>query len=285
MTLIGYPLIFLKLNSTFVAVNNATRSDMIFLKRILIWLRNLILFLFVSSLVWVVACKFIPVYYTPLMFIRVYEQFKEGKTLKLKHTWVPISKIAQPMVQAVVSSEDNLFMEHNGFDVEQIKKARKEADRGKRVRGASTITQQTAKNVFLWPGKSYIRKGIEAYFTVLIEWIWGKERIMEVYLNSIEMGDGIYGVEAVAQEHFDKPAYKLNRRQAALIAATLPNPRKFNSAKPSPYMLKRQSKILSLMDKLMKVEMGYSTGTSDQDSSKIKKRKKWRALVTTTLGE
>ena len=258
---------------------------MILLKRMLIWLRNLFIFLFVFSLLWVVAGKVVPVYYTPLMFIRLYEQFQDGKPLKLKHTWVPMSKIAQPMVQAVISSEDNLFMEHRGFDIEQIKKAKNEADRGKRVRGASTISQQTAKNVFLWPGKSYIRKGIEAYFTVLIEWVWGKERIMEVYLNSIEMGEGIYGVEAVSQEHFNKPAYKLTKRQAALIAATLPNPRKFNSAKPSPYMIKRQAKILSLMGKLMKVEMGYNEGNSDQDSGEIKKRKKWRALVTTTLAE
>ena len=195
---------------------------MILLKRILIWLRNLFIFLFVFSLLWVVAGKVVPVYYTPLMFIRLYEQFQDGKPLKLKHTWVPMSKIAQPMVQAVISSEDNLFMEHRGFDIEQIKKAKNEADRGKRVRGASTISQQTAKNVFLWPGKSYIRKGIEAYFTVLIEWVWGKERIMEVYLNSIEMGEGIYGVEAVAREQFNKPPYKLTKRQAALIAATLP---------------------------------------------------------------
>ncbi len=139
----------------------------------------------------------------------------------------------------------------------QIQKARADAEKGKRVRGASTISQQTAKNVFLWPGRSYLRKGIEAYFTILIEWIWGKERIMEVYLNSIEMGDGIYGAEAVAQAHFKKPAYKLTKAEAALIAATLPNPRKFSSAKPSPYMLKRQMQILSLMGKLLPVEMGH----------------------------
>ena len=220
---------------------------MILLKRILIWLRNLFISLFVFSLLWVVAGKVVPVYYTPLMFIRLYEQFQDGKPLKLKHTWVPMSKIAQPMVQAVISSEDNLFMEHRGFDIEQIKKAKNEADRGKRVRGASTITQQTAKNVFLWPGKSYIRKGIEAYFTVLIEWVWGKERIMEVYLNSIEMGKGIYGAEAVAKEHFHKKAGQLTPGECALIAASLPNPRKFNSGKPSNYMFKRQKKILYLM--------------------------------------
>ena len=157
-------------------------------KRIWIWCRNLLIFLFVSSILAVVVYKFVPVYYTPLMFIRMYEQHQDGKKMKLGHTWVPISKIAQPLVQAVIASEDNLFMEHNGFDVEQIQKARAEAEKGKRVRGASTISQQTAKNVFLWPGKSYLRKGIEVYFTFLIEWIWGKERIMEVYLNSIDGG-------------------------------------------------------------------------------------------------
>ena len=224
-------------------------------KRIWIWCRNLLIFLFVSSILAVVVYKFVPVYYTPLMFIRMYEQHQDGKKMKLGHTWVPISKIAQPLVQAVIASEDNLFMEHNGFDVEQIQKARAEAEKGKRVRGASTISQQTAKNVFLWPGKSYLRKGIEVYFTFLIEWIWGKERIMEVYLNSIEMGNGIYGA------------------------------RKFNSAKPSPYMLKRQAKIISLMGKLIKVEMGYGAGQVDPGTGKVKKRKKWRASVIMTWDE
>lgn len=242
----------------------------------LIWSRNILLFLFLSSILLVFAYKFIPVYYTPLMFIRLYEQVRDGKSLKLDHTWVPLSEIAQVLPQAVVASEDNLFLDHNGFDIQQIQKARKEAVRGKRVRGASTITQQTAKNVFLWPGKSYIRKGIEAYFTVLIEWVWGKERIMEVYLNSIEMGDGIYGAEAIAKTNFKKSARQLTRSNAALIAATLPNPRRFNSAKPSPYMLKRQHKIQSLMGKLIKIEMGYGAGKTDGDS-KPKKRKKWRA--------
>lgn len=250
------------------------------IRRILIWFRNIVLFLFISSILMVVACKFIPVYYTPLMFIRLYEQFQGGKPFKLEHKWVPLSQIAQPLVQAVVASEDNLFLDHTGFDLEQIQKARNEAEKGKRVRGASTITQQTAKNVFLWPGKSYFRKGLEAYFTLLIEWIWGKERIMEVYLNSIEMGDGIYGAEAVARVHFKKQAYQLSRAEAALIAASLPNPRKFNSGKPSPYMLKRQGKILSLMGKLLRIEMGYGAKELDDEGSKtVKKRKKWRALT------
>lgn len=248
-------------------------------KRILIWIRNILIVLFISSLLLVVVYKFVPVYYTPLMFIRLYEQFHEGKSKKLEHKWIPISEIAQPLVQAVVASEDNLYLDHNGFDLEQIQKARTEAEKGKRIRGASTISQQTAKNVFLWPGKSYFRKGMEAYFTVLIEWIWGKKRIMEVYLNSIEMGDGIYGAEAVADAHFKKHAKNLTKGEAALIAASLPNPRRFNSGKPSPYMLKRQAKIMSLMGKLIKIDMGYDAGDSDNRSGKMKKRKKWRASV------
>lgn len=252
---------------------------MSFIKRILIWCRSILIFLFISSILLVVAYKFIPVYYTPLMLTRLYDQYKEGKPRKLEHIWVPLSQIAQPLVQAVVASEDNLFLDHNGFDIEQIQKALDEAEEGKRVRGASTISQQTAKNVFLLPAKSYFRKGIEAYFTLLIEWIWGKERIMEVYLNSVEMGDGIYGAEAVANAHFGKQAYELSREEAALIAASLPNPRKFNSGKPSPYMLKRQGQILSLMGKLIKIQMGYGAGETENKNGKIKKRKKWRASL------
>ncbi|MCL2650126.1 MAG: monofunctional biosynthetic peptidoglycan transglycosylase [Candidatus Azobacteroides sp.] len=220
------------------------------IRKILIWTRNIILTLIALSLFFVVLYRFVPVYFTPLMFIRVCEQIKGDKPTKIKHQWVPISKISPNMAQAVIASEDNLFMEHNGFDFKQIDIAQKNAQKGKRMRGASTITQQTAKNVFLWPGRSYFRKGLEAYFTLLIEFVWGKERIMEVYLNSIEMGDGIYGVEAVSLAHFNKHAYQLSQQEAALIAATLPNPRKFNSAKPSAYILQRQTQIISLMGKI-----------------------------------
>ncbi|MDR1645049.1 MAG: monofunctional biosynthetic peptidoglycan transglycosylase [Tannerellaceae bacterium] len=227
-------------------------------RRIGIWCRNILLGLWLFTILAVVALRFIPVYYTPLMFIRMYEQTKEGKALRLEHAWTPLEKIAHPLVMAVMASEDNRFLTHSGFDFEQIKKARNEAEAGKRLRGASTISQQTAKNVFLWPGKTYVRKGIEVYFTLLIEWIWGKERIMEVYLNSIEMGDGIYGAEAVARAHFGKHASGLSRAEAALIAASLPNPRRYNSAHPSPYMLRRQGQILSLMNKIEITNMGYN---------------------------
>jgi monofunctional biosynthetic peptidoglycan transglycosylase len=181
----------------------------------------------------------------------------EQKTIKIEHQWVPVKKISQSMIQAVIASEDNLFMEHNGFDVKQIRVAREEAKKGGRIRGASTISQQTAKNVFLWPGKSYLRKGLEAYFTILIEWIWGKERIIEVYLNSIEMGKGVYGVEAAAKNFYGKYAYQLTNGESALIAAILPNPLKRNPSKPSAYLQERQQNILSLMRKIERIDIGY----------------------------
>lgn len=186
--------------------------------------------------------RYIPVPVTPLMLTR---NIDEGTPIN--YTWTPIEKISPNLVQAVVASEDNLFMEHDGFDFKQIEIARREAEAGKRLRGASTITQQTAKNLFLWQGRSWLRKGLEAYFTVLMEKLWSKKRIMEAYLNCIEMGDGIYGAAAVAKINFKTTPDKLTKEQCALIAATLPNPRKFNSAKPSKYMKQRQNAILKNM--------------------------------------
>ena len=210
-------------------------------------IRNLIYFFFFSSILAVVAYKFIPVYITPLMVIRCVEQASNGETIRMKHHWVPLEEMSPYMPLAVMSSEDQNFENHHGFDLDAIEKAVEERKSGKRNRGASTISQQTAKNVFLWPQSSWIRKGFEVYFTTLIELIWGKERIMEVYLNSIEMGDGIYGAEAVAQQHFKSSAEYLSKQQCALIAATLPNPRKFSSKNPSSYMIKRQGWILKQM--------------------------------------
>ena len=186
--------------------------------------------------------RYIPVPVTPLMLTR---NIDEGTPIN--YTWTPIENISPNLVQAVVASEDNLFMEHNGFDFKQIEIARREAEAGKRLRGASTITQQTAKNLFLWQGRSWLRKGLEAYFTVLLEQLWSKKKIMETYLNCIEMGDGIYGAAAVAKINFKTTPDKLTKEQCALIAATLPNPRKFNSAKPSKYMKQRQNAILKNM--------------------------------------
>ncbi len=220
------------------------------MKRLINWVIKIVVFLFLFPIVQVITLKYIPVYFTPLMIIRSYQQHSEERKIIWEHTWVPLEKISPYLPQAVVASEDNLFLDHNGFDFNQINKAREEAKQGKRLRGASTISQQTAKNVFLWNGKSYIRKGLEAYYTVLIEKIWGKKRIMEVYLNSIEMGNGIYGAEAVARNHFSKTAENLSREDAAIIAATLPNPIKFNSAEPSPYIRKRKNQIIDLMGKI-----------------------------------
>lgn len=224
------------------------------LKKIFKWIRRIVIFLFVFSILQVIVFKFVPIYYTPLMVWNNTTQLFSGEGVVCKHTWVPIDQISKYLPLAVVSSEDNLFLDHSGFDFDQIEKAMNEAEKGKRQRGASTISQQTAKNVFLWSGRSYIRKGLEVYYTFLIETIWGKERIMEVYLNSIEMGKNIYGAEAVAQDHFKKSAKKLTAGESALIAATLPNPIRFNSAKPSAYIVRRQAKILDLMSKVNPVD-------------------------------
>jgi len=203
---------------------------------------------FASTILAVVAYRFIPVYVTPLMFIRLYQQAKSGNELKMSHTWVPMEKISPSMPVAVMASEDANFASHHGFDYKAIENAaKKNMKSGKKKFGGSTISQQTAKNVFLWQGRSWLRKGLEMYFTVLIEMMWSKERIMEVYLNSIEMGRGIYGVEAVAEENFGTHAKNLSPQQCALIAASLPNPLKFDTKHPTAYMYKRQRWILNNM--------------------------------------
>ena len=204
---------------------------------------------FLSSITIVVIYRFVPIPGTPLMLSR--HIFNDAP---IHYEWTPLENISKHLPLAVVSSEDNLFTEHNGFDFDAIRLAIEENRQGKRKRGASTISQQTAKNVFLWNGRSWIRKGLEAYYTVLIELIWGKERIMEVYLNCIEMGHGIYGAAAVAEHHFGKHPSKLTRSECALIAATLPQPLKYNSKRPSSYMRKRQAAILRLMKLINKVE-------------------------------
>lgn len=202
---------------------------------------------FVSTLFFVVLYKFVPVPVTPLMVIRCVQQVGHGETIRLKHHWVSMKRISPYLAVAVRASEDQRFLSHHGFDFTEIGNAVSKKLNGGRLRGGSTISQQTAKNVFLWPESSWTRKGFEVYFTALIELVWGKERIMEVYLNSIEMGDGIYGAEAVAQQHFNCKAQDLTRAQCALIAATLPNPLRFNSARPSRYIMSRQYAIMHQM--------------------------------------
>lgn len=218
---------------------------------------KIILWFFILSIGFTILYRFVPVPITPLMVIRLWEQaWDETKDIRLTKDWVSMSKISRHMPQAVVAAEDQKFLDHWGFDMEAMEKAWQGNKRGKRIKGASTITQQTAKNVFLWPNRNFVRKGLEAYFTLLMELLWSKERIMEVYLNVIEMGDGIYGIEAAAQTYFKKPAAKLNRSEAAVIAAVLPNPRGWNPARPTGYIRGRQSWIMRQMNNLAPVGMG-----------------------------
>ena len=191
-------------------------------------LRNLILYFFLSSIALVVLFKFVPVPFTPLMLIRQVEARSEGRRLEIHHEWVPIEEISPELIAAVIDEEDARFYEHRGFDWDAIQCAHRYNQRmGKSIRGGSTISQQTAKNIFCTPSRTYVRKVFEAYFTVLIEFIWGKERIMEVYLNSIEMGDGVFGAEAAANYHFRTSAAALDRYEAYYIARGLCNPRIF----------------------------------------------------------
>ena len=177
------------------------------------------------------------------MVIRSTTSVFGNKIIGIHKDWVPLEEISPTIQAAVLKAEDYRFFEHNGFDYEAIQKAMAYNKTHIHKKGASTISQQTAKNVFLWPDRSWLRKGFEAYFTMLIETFWPKERIMEVYLNVIELGPGVYGVEAASQKFFKRKAKNLNSSQAALIAAVLPNPNKFRIDRPSTYVLNRQRRI------------------------------------------
>ena len=178
------------------------------IRRIFRWM---VVLFFSSTILAVITYRFLPVFVTPLMVIRCFQQVHRGESITLHHHWVSLENISPHMPVAVMASEDQRFLKHHGFDFNAIEKAARHDIGGGRIHGGSTISQQTAKNVFLWPGRSWVRKGLETYFTFLIELLWGKHRIMEVYLNSIEMGDGIYGVDAVAEYHFNKKAVNLFR--------------------------------------------------------------------------
>jgi len=220
------------------------------MKKLLIRIRNIVFKIFLwfigLSIFSVVLFRFVPIPITPLMLIRCAEQLGNGKDIKLKKDWVSLEEMSAALPLAVIAAEDQNFEEHFGFDLDAIEKARayNRKHPGKRLKGASTISQQTAKNVFLWPSRSWLRKGFEVYFTFLIEVIWSKRRIMEVYLNVIEMGNGIYGAEAAAFHHFKKPAAKLSVKESALIAAVLPNPRKWSPTRPGPYIQKKSMRIV-----------------------------------------
>lgn len=213
------------------------------IKKIIGFLLRAALWFFGLSILMVLIFKFAPVPFTPLMAIRFIENRTAGNEVIFSHDWEPLENISHNLQKAVIASEDSNFLTHNGFDFEAIQKAMKNNEQGKKIKGGSTISQQTAKNVFLWQDRTYLRKGLEAYFTVLIELFWSKERIMEVYLNSIEMGNGVYGAQAASQHWYSKDASNLTKREAAGIAAILPNPRKFKASNSSSYINRRKDRI------------------------------------------
>ncbi|UAB85205.1 monofunctional biosynthetic peptidoglycan transglycosylase [Zunongwangia sp. SCSIO 43204] len=213
------------------------------IKKILRFIAKLIGWFFLITFFLVLIFKWLHLPFTPLMAIRYFEHPDE----EIKHDWVPIEEISKNLQLAVICSEDQNFENHSGFDIEAIQKAIENNKKGKRVRGASTISQQTAKNAFLWPGRNYVRKGLEAYFTFLMELLWSKERILEVYLNSIEMGKGVYGAQAAAKSWFGKDAVNLSPNDAAAIAAILPNPREYRANPASNYIGQRKSWITQQM--------------------------------------
>jgi monofunctional biosynthetic peptidoglycan transglycosylase len=210
--------------------------------------------LWLLSIVHVVVLKYAPIYFTPLMVLRSCQSLFNGKIPRNDKTWVPIEQISHNLVVACIASEDNLFMKHNGFSERAIRQAIAERKEGKRMRGGSTISQQTAKNVFTFCSRTWFRKGVETYYTILIELIWGKERIMEAYLNVVELGDGIYGAEAASRHYWGISANQLSKGQSALLAAALPNPLHYSITRPGPYMQKRKGQILNLMPKMGKIE-------------------------------
>lgn len=224
------------------------------IKKILLWTKKALKWFFILSILSVIIFRFVPVPITPLMITRCIDQKIAGKEMTLSHDWEPIENISPNLQKAVIASEDGTFLTHYGFDFGAMNKAFKGNLKGKRIKGGSTISQQTVKNVFLWQGRSYVRKILEAYFTVLIEIFWSKERIMEVYLNSIEMGEGVYGAQAASQHWFRTDAKNLSKLQAASIAAILPNPRKFTATNSSGFIERRKSRILKHMGYIRKLD-------------------------------
>ena len=201
----------------------------------------------------VLLLRFVPVTVTPLKVIRLFENLPEDG-LRIHSNWVPLDKISLSMVRAVIATEDNHFLSHRGFDWDAIDQALDENREGGRLRGGSTISQQTAKNVFCPPSRTWFRKGVEAWYTVLIETFWGKRRIMETYLNIVETGRNMYGVEAPAREIYGKTAAELNPHEASMIATALHNPLRMRIAAPSSYMVRRAANVRSLMNKLGKID-------------------------------
>ncbi len=206
-------------------------------------IKKAIIYFFVVSIGGVIIFKFLPIPFTMTMIDQKFSSWSRGESGDIFYDWEPYNNVSREIHLAVVASEDQLFPDHYGFDLKSMNNAFNNNLKGKKIKGASTISQQVAKNVFLWQGRSYIRKALEAYFTVLIEAIWGKQRILEVYVNVAEMGDNIFGAEAAAEKYFGKPAKNLTRNEAAKLAAILPSPRKWSVNPPGPYVSRRIPKI------------------------------------------
>jgi monofunctional biosynthetic peptidoglycan transglycosylase len=230
------------------------------IRKLFRFLVKAILWFGVLSVLWVVIYRFFPVPATPLMAIR---SFHSDSRIEIQHDWVPLEDIAETMQIAVISSEDQNFLEHNGFDYDAIRKAYADNMAGKRLKGGSTISQQTAKNVFLWPGRSWFRKGLETYFTFLIENIWSKKRILEVYLNSIEMGEGVYGIQSAAKFWYNKNAKDLTKHEAAAIAVILPSPRKYKASPRTAYLEGRKQWLLRQMNNFGELNFNKNDQSGD----------------------
>jgi monofunctional biosynthetic peptidoglycan transglycosylase len=218
------------------------------------FLKKLLLGFFLFTFCWVLVYRFVNPPITWLMLQRSVERQAAGKSWKLEKEWRSFDELSNNLKKAAMAGEDAAFMNHWGFDFKAIQKAFEKNQKGRKIRGGSTISQQTAKNVFLWPGRSWVRKGFEAYFTVLIELLWSKERILEVYLNVIEMGDGIYGAEAATQYYYGKSAGSMSKYQASLLVAVFPNPLRWSPVKPNRTVYYRQSLILRNMRRLKNVQ-------------------------------
>ena len=202
------------------------------------------------SLGLIILLRFVAPPVSALMIERRLDSWTSGRKYSSQYEWVGFDRIARPMASAVIASEDQNFLHHYGFDLGAIERAIDHDEKSRRLRGGSTLTQQTAKNLFLWPDRTWVRKGLEAYFTVLMETCWGKRRILETYLNIVEFGDGVYGVEAASERYFHKSAARLTPEDAAVLAAVLPNPRRLRPNAPSRYLRERQQWILQQMRQL-----------------------------------
>jgi monofunctional glycosyltransferase len=219
----------------------------IWAKKLWKWFVKGVFIFFIASIVSTILFRWIPIPVTPLMLKRCVQQVANGEELRLWKDWEPLENISPNLQLAVVVCEDQEYLDHSGFNIEAMKKAFKSNKKGRKLRGGSTISQQTAKNVFLWDGRNYLRKGLEVYFTILIETFWSKERILEVYLNVAELGKGIYGAQAASYYYFKKDAIDLKKTEAATLAVILPSPRKYNALKPGPFVTKRRDWTVNQM--------------------------------------